>query len=106
VQGSVKAAGFDIAAVLSLPVTDSFSVFGKAGVVAARVKTSLVADALALNSSSSTTVVRPLLGLGASYKLTRNVDLRADFDHVSGLGKTATGKMNDNMFSLGVGYNF
>ena len=105
-QGKLKAAGVDVAAVLSLPVTDSFSVFGKAGIVAARVKSTLTADALAVNGSTSTNVVRPLLGLGASYKLTQNVDLRADFDHVSGLGKTATGKMNDNMVSLGVGYNF
>ena len=107
-QGKLKASGIDVAAVLSLPVTDSFSVFGKAGVVAAKVKSSLVANApaTAASGSSSATVVRPLLGVGASYKLTQNVDLRADFDHVSGLGKTSTGKMSDNMFSLGVGYNF
>lgn len=107
-QGKVKASGVDVAAVLSLPVTDDFSVFGKAGVVAARVKTSLSADAPAnaASGSSSSTVVRPLLGLGASYKLTQNVDLRADIDHVSGLGKSATGKMSDNMFSMGLGYNF
>jgi OmpA-OmpF porin, OOP family len=48
-----------------------------------------------------------LLGVGASYKLTQNVDLRADFDHVSGLGKSSkTGKMDDNIFSLGAVYNF
>ena len=107
-QGKVKASGVDVAAILSLPVTDSLSVFGKAGVVAARVKSSLVAEApaSAASNSSSVNVVRPLLGVGASYKLSENVDLRADFDHVSGLGKVATGKMNDNMFSVGVGYNF
>ena len=84
-QGKLKAAGVD---------------------VAARVKSTLVADVLTVNGSTSTNVVRPLFGLCASYKLNQNVDLRADFDHVSGLGKTATGKMNDNMVSLGVGYNF
>lgn len=107
-QGQLKASGIDVAAILSLPVTDSFSLFGKAGAVAARVKSSLVADAPAstASSSSSTNVLRPLLGVGANYKLTQNVDLRADFDRVSGLGKVATGKMNDNMFSLGLGYNF
>lgn len=105
-KGKLKAGGVDVAAVLSLPVADSFSVFGKAGVVAARVKKTLSADALAVESSTSTNVVRPLFGVGASYKLTQNVDLRADFDHVSDLGKTASGKMNDNMVSLGLGYNF
>ena len=107
-QGKLKASGIDVAALLYLPVTDSFSVFGKAGVVAAKVKSSLVADASAsgASNSSSTNIVRPLIGVGANYKLTQSVDLRADFDHVSGLGKVSTGKMNDNMFSLGVGYNF
>lgn len=105
-QGTLKASGVDVAAVLSAPLTDNFSVFGKAGIVAARVKSTLVADALPVNSSSSSNVVRPLFGLGASYKLTQNLDLRADFDHVSGLGKNATGKINDNMVSLGIGYNF
>jgi opacity protein-like surface antigen len=51
--------------------------------------------------------VRPLLGLGALYKLSDHVDLRADYDHVSGLGKSdKTGKMNANLFSLGMAYNF
>jgi len=36
-QGSLKAGGVDVAALLSLPLSDSFSVFGKAGVVAAKV---------------------------------------------------------------------
>ncbi|MGE5470366.1 MAG: outer membrane beta-barrel protein [Bacteroidota bacterium] len=108
-QGKVKAGGMDVAALLALPLTDRFSVFGKAGVVAARVKSTLVADAPAALASgnTSTTVIRPLLGVGASYKLTQNVDLRADFDHVNGLGKALkTGKMDDNMVSFGVGYNF
>lgn len=108
-QGRVKAAGIDVAAVLSLPVGENFSVFGKAGAVAARVKSTLTADAPAslASNNASVNVVRPLFGVGATYKLSQNVDLRADLDHVGGLGKTAsTGKMNDNMFSLGLGYNF
>lgn len=52
-------------------------------------------------------VVRPLLGVGALYKLSDHVDLRADYDHVSGLGKSnKTGKMDANLFSLGLAYNF
>jgi OOP family OmpA-OmpF porin len=108
-QGSLKAGGVDVAALLSLPVNDSFSVFGKAGVVAASVKSSLTASGVpaAASGDASTHVIRPLLGVGALYKLTDNVDLRADYDHVSGLGKSnKTGKMNANLFSLGIAYNF
>ncbi|MGE5319203.1 MAG: outer membrane beta-barrel protein [Hyphomicrobiaceae bacterium] len=108
-QGSLKAGGVDLAALLSLPLNDSVSVFGKAGVVAAKVESSLAAGAPAslASASGSEHVVRPLLGVGALYKLTDNVDLRADYDHVSGLGKSEqTGKMDANLFSLGIAYNF
>src|SRR5512139_1561903 len=108
-EGSLKAGGVDVAALLSLPLNDSFSVFGKAGAVAAKVDSSLTAGAPAslASGTESVHVVRPLLGAGAIYKLTQNVDLRADYDHVSGLGKSdKTGKMDTNMVSLGVAYNF
>lgn len=108
-QGSLKAGGFDVVALASLPVNDSFSIFGKAGMVAAKVKSNLVAGApaTAASGNASENVVRPLLGVGARYKLTDNVDLRADYDHVSGLGTSSkTGKMDSNMVSFGAVYNF
>jgi OOP family OmpA-OmpF porin len=104
-QGTVKAGGFDIAALGILPVADNFSVFGKAGIVAARVKSSLT-DATASGEVSSN-VISPLIGLGASYKVSDNMDVRAEYDHVSNLGKTSTtGKMSANMLSVGVAYHF
>jgi OOP family OmpA-OmpF porin len=108
-QGSLKAGGVDVAALVGLPLNDSFSVFAKAGMVAAKVDSRLTAGAPAslASGSDSTHVVRPLLGVGALYKLGDHVDLRADYDHVSGLGKSdRTGKMDANMVSLGVAYNF
>jgi OOP family OmpA-OmpF porin len=108
-QGSLKAGGIDVAGLVSLPVNDNLSVFGKAGMVAAKVKSNLVAGAPAALASGndSVNVVRPLVGVGALYKLTQNVDVRADYDYVGGLGKSnRTGKMDANLFSLGVAYNF
>lgn len=108
-SGSLKAGGLDAVALFSLPIGDSFSVFGKGGVVFADVKSSLSANGPAslASQSTSSTVARPLFGVGGSYKLTQNVDLRADFDHVGGLGNSGkTGKMDVNMFSLGAVYNF
>lgn len=103
-NGSLKAGGFDAVALVSLPVNDQFSVFGKAGIVAASVKSSLPAVAGASHTES---VISPLVGLGATYKLSEHLDLRADYDYVSGLGKTSkTGKMDSNMVSMGVAYNF
>ena len=108
-QGTLKAGGFDVVALASLPLNDSFSIFGKAGLVAARVKSNLIAVGGAAGASgrASDNSIRPLLGVGALYKLTDHVDLRADYDHVSGLGSSSkTGKMDSNMVSLGAAYNF
>ena len=77
--------------------------------VAAKVDSSLAAGAPAsLASGDATThVVRPLIGVGAIYKLSENVDLRADYDHVSNLGKSdKTGTMDANVVSVGLAYNF
>ena len=104
-DGTLKAGGIDVSALGILPLSDSFAVFGKAGVVAAKVKSSLSSSLL--NSSASSNVVRPLLGMGVTYKLSGNMDMRAEYEHVSSLGKTATtGKMTDNMLSLGMAYHF
>ena len=105
--GTVKAGGLDIAALGILPLGDSFSLFGKAGLVAARVKSTLASGSGVAGGSASSNVLRPLLGVGVSYKLNENMDLRGEYDHVSGLGKSSTtGKMNDNMLSFGLGYHF
>lgn len=106
-NGDLEAGGVDVVALVSAPIDDSFSVFGKVGVVDAKVKSTLSASLAGANGSSSATVARPLIGFGAAYKLAPQVSLRADFDHVSGLGKSGTtGKLNSNMMSIGVAYNF
>jgi OOP family OmpA-OmpF porin len=109
-QGSLKAGGVDMAVLGSLPVNDNFSVFGKVGVVDAKVESSLTAGAPATflaSGSDSVYSIKPLLGVGAIYKLTQNIDLRGDYDYVGGLGKSSkTGQMDASMFSVGVAYNF
>lgn len=89
-QGSLKAGGVDVVGLVGLPLNDSFFVFAKAGVVAASVKSRLAASAPAsLASGDATThVVRPQLGVGALCRLSDHVDLRVDYAHVSGLGKS------------------
>lgn len=108
-HGDLKAGGLDVAALAILPVTENLALFGKAGVIGAKVESSLSATAPAAFASKNDTTHEflPLLGVGASYKVTQNVDLRADFDHVSGIGKSGkTGEMDSNMLSIGATYNF
>ena len=103
-SGTVKAGGIDIAALGILPVTENFSVFGKAGLVAAKVKSSL--DVTPPGDTKSN-VVAPLVGLGVSYKLNDSLDLRAEYDYVHKLGKSGTtDKLTSNMLSAGLVYHF
>ncbi len=107
--GTVKAGGLDVAALGILPLSHGFSVFGKLGVAVARVKSNLFASAPASVATSETTstAAAPLLGIGATYKVSDNVDLRSEFDHVSNLGKSSsTGKLTANMISIGAVYHF
>ena len=105
-QGTLKAGGVDVAGLVSLPLNDQLSVFGKLGLAAAQVKSSLSTDTLG-NFDSKKTMVRPLVGIGAVYKLNASWDLRGDLDSVRDLGKNdTTGKMSTTMFSLGTVYHF
>lgn len=102
--GTVKAGGVDLAAVGILPLGDKFSLFGKAGLAVAKVKTDM---SVTPPGNTDKTVAAPLVGIGASYKVSDNVDLRAEFDHVSKLGKSGTtDKLSSNMISAGVAYYF
>lgn len=108
-HGSVKVGGFDLAALGIVPLGDNVSLFGKAGIVAAHTKSSLsaLAPAAAASGSQSADTVSPLLGLGASYKISNTSDLRAEYDHVSDLGKSnKTGKLSSDMLSVGLAYHF
>ncbi|MDB5946703.1 MAG: ompA-like transrane domain protein [Ramlibacter sp.] len=105
-NGNVKAAGLDAAVLYSVPLNAKVSVFAKGGIVAARVKSSLTASAPGSSNDDSATVVRPLIGFGSEVALTQKVSLRLDYDHVSGLGTSSSGRMNVDMVSVGLGYKF
>jgi OOP family OmpA-OmpF porin len=107
-KGSEKAGGVDLALLGIYPVTDNISVFGKVGLVAAKVTTKLSSGApAALHVNDSSTEVRPLFGAGATYSVMKNVDLRFDYDHVSNLGNSGkSAKMDDDMVSAGISYSF
>lgn len=108
-SGELKSGGFDLALLGILPVSEEFSLFGKLGVVAANTKSSLTAtgSGSAASGKDSAREVLPLVGLGVSYKLSDNLDLRSEYDRVSGLGKSGkTGTMDSNMLSIGLAYHF
>ncbi len=107
-KATEKAGGFDLAVLGMYPITDSLSVFAKGGVIAAKVDTKLSSAALpAAHVSDSMTEIRPLAGAGLTYSIMKNIDLRFDYDHVFGIGNSSkAGKMDDNILSAGISYNF
>jgi OOP family OmpA-OmpF porin len=108
-SGKLKSGGADVAVLGKLPLNDALSVFAKAGIVAARTESTLNASAPAAAASgkASTSEIAPLLGLGVGYKLSDALELRTEYDNVSGLGKKGkTGTMDSNMLSVGIAYHF
>jgi len=106
-KGHEKAGGVDFAVLGIIPATDNLAIFAKAGLIAAKVETKLSSGSPAVDIKDSTTEVRPLIGAGVSWKVMQNVDLRFDYDHVAGLGKSSNaGRMDDNMVSAGIAYHF
>ena len=104
-----KAGGPDLAVLGILPVNDSFSLFGKLGVIDAKTKTKIAATgaAAAVSGKPSDTHAEPIYGLGAMYKLTDNAGLRLEYERVNNVGDSVkTGKADVDVVSLGLSYQF
>ncbi len=98
----LKASGANIAALGIYPIDDTFSVFGKLGVIDA--KTKLEGNGV----SDSTTKAKLNFGVGASYALAKDLALRAEIEQFNKLGddNTTGKKVNVNLYSVGVAYRF
>jgi len=108
-SGRWKAAGPDIAALGILPVNNALSVFGKLGVIDAKVKTNLTAtgSGAAATASVDDTSAKVFYGGGAMLNLTENTGMRLEYERFNNLGAAATtGKGDVNVVSLGISYNF
>lgn len=85
-----------------VPVAEKARVFAKAGVAGVHHK---------LNDGEKQSAVRPTVGVGASYSLTENVSLRADYDHVFKHRKKVkenceTQQQGSHYLGAGIQYNF
>src|SRR5215831_999163 len=96
------------------PVSDSLSLFGKVGGIAANVVISQNvappvnnAGASPVGTASTTTttnarMLRPNFGVGAIYDYTKNISLRFEVERFSNIGNETTGTSNIDMISLGL----
>lgn len=81
-----------------LPVSDAFSLFGKIGLAANRFNTESSGLQAANNSSS----VRPMLGFGANYDITKNIAAVLEFNYYG----TAGQNFKQQKLELGLKFGF
>lgn len=113
-QGSVKADGWNVAAVGSLPVSSSFALIGRLGVVASEAKYHCAGTGIACfdpDRSHRDTALN--YGIGADWNFTGNWFARAEYEvykdvgsSFSTTGTSGTSKADIKMGSIGVGYRF
>jgi OOP family OmpA-OmpF porin len=107
--GDYRVDGWNVAGLGILPLDNNFSMFGKLGVMDARVTTDLFGTGLGGvgNANDAVTTWRPEYGFGAMYNLTRNAGLRLEFEQINGVGNSSTtGQTNVDLMSLGATYRF
>lgn len=98
-----KGTGFELAGVLKHDFENGFGAFAKAGV--ARVKADMSASVPStFKLSDSTTSTQPVLGLGLTYAVSKEIALRGEIE--SRRIKIGTDKNTVNTVSLGVQYAF
>jgi len=108
----VSASGWNLSAVGVLPLNNNFSLYAKAGAIRATVKaktevTYFFPPTGDSSDTESSTDIKPLFGVGASYKLNSNVSVRVEAERYSNLGDSdTTGEGNVDLYSAGIAYKF
>jgi OOP family OmpA-OmpF porin len=109
VQSDVKASGLAIAALGILPINESFSLFGKLGLINAAVEIEATASAggSSASSSISATKIKGNWGLGAAYNVNKQLALRVEYERFMKLGDAnSTGEVDVNLLSAGIAFKF
>lgn len=109
-RADVKATGWAISAVGTLPINDSFSVFAKLGTIRAKVEATASVSVPALGTfegSADATNWKTTYGVGATYNFNKQIGLRAEYERFQKLGDdNNTGKSNVDLISAGLVFKF
>ncbi len=98
--GSIKGKGWELDGVASWPVFDSFSVYGKLGIMRGVVK----GDGTLTGAKE--TNYGPTYGLGVQFDLNKNLALRGEWQAYPGLGGSTLPKGDLDALSVGVLWQF
>jgi OOP family OmpA-OmpF porin len=106
--GDWKAHGYGIHAVGSLPLDSKWSVTGRVGLENWHTRLNLASTTGgATHVSQSSTNNALVLGVGASYAVSKNLDATGELVHYNRVGDAATtGRDGVNTLSVGVRYHF
>ncbi len=99
-QPRLDASTLYVAARGTIALNDSFSLFGKLGMARNRIELSGVGA-----HSGSSTLMRPMIGFGAEYHITKNVALALEFEHF-GSKRTPTSSYSMKKLEVGLKYSF
>jgi OOP family OmpA-OmpF porin len=107
-SAELKTDGWSLSAVGILPLNEQFSLFGKLGAAYNTVKVNIAATGPGGNAavSDKDSDVGAVYGLGASYNLTKQIALRAEYEVYDKIGGNETGKSKVDVWSLGIAYKF
>ncbi|MBV2234022.1 MAG: outer membrane beta-barrel protein [Sterolibacterium sp.] len=108
--------GWNIAGVGILPLDDEWSLFGKVGMMQAKLQTNDSYERLPFNikhnpfgaaRNSTATKWSPNLGVGASYRLNETLGMRFEAERFSKVGKAdTTGRTDIDLVTLGLSARF
>lgn len=109
--GEPRIKGGELSLVGRLPIGDRFALYARAGVFTARTDTRYVGDGSVEvvdgGDRQRKRTTKPAYALGASYDVTHNVGVRAEWARYTNLGNDLTGGQTDaNFVSVGLAYTF
>jgi len=108
-NGDIKAKGWTMSAVGTLPLQPSFSLLGRFGFFIWNVDISVNASSGSLSGSASDSAsgTDPLFGIGAQWNVNKNLGLRGEWTHYVDVGdENTTGQSDVDNLSISVLYNF
>lgn len=110
-QLGIEAKGWNLAALLTLPINSGFSIFFKGGIIRAEVKSSekiFLTDGVSSASASdsiSDTKTKTNFGVGVAYNFYQKLSARAEIERFSNL-EIGSFEADVDLYSVGLSYQF
>ena len=109
VNGDIKAKGWTLSAVGTLPIQPSFSLLGRFGFFIWDVDISANASSGALSGSASDSAsgTDPFFGIGAQWNVNKQLGVRGEWAHYMDVGdENTTGQSDVDNLSISILFNF